>query len=111
MHAVVLPLRQAFYHKLGVTAPMRESWPEWDPSTETVYWTDLTVEPDGKLSFLLNDPKKALNYFSDHLQKPDHMAQVGELEWNNHLFALSALICELFNHLEHKPIYSFLGQL
>lgn len=104
-------MRQAFYFLLGVEYPMQESWPEWDPVSETVIWTDYTVHPDGKYAFLLKDSIKALNFFSEHLHRPYYLAHVNELEWNNHLFAISAFICEFFNHLYHQPMVHFLSKI
>ena len=66
------------------------------------------VHSDDKLSYLLSDPVLAVSHFLPSLLKPAHAT---DLQWNNHLFGLTAIICDYFSILTLKPIHYFIQEV
>src|SRR4051812_20944595 len=61
LHLTIRPLRQAAYHRLGVTGTIRECFPGWEDGH--VVWSDDQVMPDATLDYLLESPQEAVRYF------------------------------------------------
>ncbi len=91
LHVLCRPIRQAFYYRIGINRTVTESFIEWNPEKQDTYWSKDLVEPDYKLLLLMNDPIAAVNYFLPSISRPEHAS---DLDWNNHIFGLVAIICE-----------------
>ena len=105
LHAIIRPLRQAFYALIGIQLEdcaekrrVLEMFLYWDSETHSCKWTSDIVPPDDKLAPLLTGPSivGAIDYFIDEClkQRPSHVQQ-DTLVWQNHLFALVSAIAEL----------------
>jgi len=114
LHLIVRPLRVAAYHRLKVKGPVREEFPIWDINKKVVIWQVQEVFPDNKLETLLENPKKAIDYFFPSLEKPPN---VDAERWWNHIFAINAVIYEIISvsteqsllDLMEKEYISFVG--
>ena len=60
------------------------------------------VKADFRLFYLLNDPIAAVDYFLPSVIRPSHAS---DLDWNNHLFGLVAIVCEYVSQLRGEPIH------
>jgi hypothetical protein len=65
-HLIVRQLRQALYHRLGITG-VKEIFPTWNGAE--VEWVDELIEADATLDALLDDPLKAVNRFFPDVEK------------------------------------------
>ena len=66
------------------------------------------VQSDSKLSYLFSDPFLAVSHFLPSLLRPAHAT---DLQWNNHLFGLTAIICDYFSIINKKPIHFFIQEV
>jgi hypothetical protein len=72
-HGVVAPLRHAAYACMGLSGPIREEWPEWDPAAARVVWHTATAGPsaDPTMRALLGRPDAAAAaLFPDECGRP-----------------------------------------
>lgn len=98
-------MRQAFYHIVGVHFEVKESFIEWSESDKDTYWSNDNVKADPTHVRLLDDPLYALSHFLPQLKRP-HGAS--DLDWNNHIFGLTAIICDYISMLRGQTITSLL---
>lgn len=90
-HAKVGHLRRAIYAKLGYDQ-IEEEWPEWDSVANAVKWHKQTVTATHEFDELFNmKPQDLIRSIFD-LTKPDVRSPI----WNNHVFAVNAVVCELY---------------
>ncbi|KAI8817740.1 uncharacterized protein EV422DRAFT_508808 [Fimicolochytrium jonesii] len=98
-HIALRPLRQALYHRLGFTHPVKEIFPIWDTHTERVEWPEAQVyaDPNPKWDALLDDHIAAFEtLFPDEKRQMDPpYDDISPRDWHNHLFALWSLVCEV----------------
>ena len=57
---------------------------------------------------LLKDPLLAFNYYLPKVSRPSHAT---DLQWNNHLFGLASLVCDLIATVNEQPLYITLKTL
>lgn len=62
LHILVRPLRQAYYHRLGIHL-VKESFVLWNPWVERTQWTKDDIKSDDTLVALLDDPIQAVEHF------------------------------------------------
>jgi hypothetical protein len=56
----------------------------------------------------MNDPIAAVSYFLPSLARPDHAS---DLDWNNHVFGLTAIICEYIQFVRSEPLHLAINQV
>ena len=91
-HLNARSLRAALYSRKGVIGAIKEIFPVW--GTDKTVWSEEDVGPDSMLDHLLDNPKEALEFLfpKSSLIKP---AEVSGLDWQNHLYALHAIVYEI----------------
>jgi hypothetical protein len=63
LHLLCRPLRQAFYHIVGVDFDVKESFIEWNELKQEAYWTKEKVSPDPTLAHIIYNLPAALHYY------------------------------------------------
>lgn len=104
-HCLFAGLRASIYAKMGKTEPVDEELPEWDPATESVVWKKSQVQPSHESDHLLTGDFENLQATCDHFisQIRRDVNRVSEREFSNHLFAVYAIIFELWcNYHDNK---------
>lgn len=108
LHRLCKPIRQAFYESLMLTFGVQESFIDWNPELEETYWTFELVHRDPYFAYLLRDPLEAFDHFFTHVSRPEHSS---DLEWHNHLFGLTAIVCEYISCLRGQPIHFAINEV
>jgi hypothetical protein len=109
-HAVVAPLRHAAYARLGLSGPIREEWPEWDPAASQVVWHAAAAAgppADPAMLALLDRPDAAATtLFPDECGRPASAGSGGggsgdgprggvpAREWKKHRFCVRSCVYE-----------------
>ena len=118
LHKRIKPLRQQFYHDIGIPedSKIREIYPDWDKKAKKVVWINELVSPsnedDRMRDFLNNNPFKGIEYFFGEytlgiVKKPD---SVPKLQWENFKFCFCMTILELHCLLTGKSILEMMKE-
>jgi len=95
-HSKLTELRRAVYANLGITFPIEESWPEWDTNLKGVIWHCKNVTPDPtSIKLLEYEPLELVEKYFGKEVRP-LLKDLEDWEWRNHIFALNALVFELW---------------
>jgi hypothetical protein len=95
-HGKVTSLRAALYARVGVKERVLEIWPEWDEIKKEVKWHDVKIEPDcTKLALFERTPQELFTQFFGKEERPK-VVDLENWEWENHLLACRAVVCELW---------------
>lgn len=97
-HCLFASLRSSIYAKMGKIEAVEEEFPEWDHGTESVVWKISYVKPSHESDHLLTgdfDNLRETCKLFIATQKRD-VNRVSESEFYNHLFAIYAIIFELW---------------
>lgn len=93
LHVLCADLRAAFYHELKIDFTVKESFIAWDFAKNDTYWTQTELQPNPKLRHLLYSLPKALSFYISQIYIPKDL-KITDLDWNNHVFGLAAIICD-----------------
>ena len=95
-HGKVIALRAALYARLGIEVRIREEWPDWNENEDQLMWHVAEVEPDSSgLSLFEKTPEDLFVRFFGYEARPT-APDLEDWEWENHIFACRAIICELW---------------
>jgi hypothetical protein len=99
LHIDAKPLRQHLYYIIGITEPIKEIFPTWrDGKFE---WHEIeTVPEEMDLTKYKNTLEISTALFKDH--KKPIVPDLEDWEWNNHLFAMHSIVCELYNKINNN---------
>jgi uncharacterized protein (UPF0305 family) len=56
----------------------------------------------------MDDPIAAVNHFLPLIKRPE---KASDLDWNNHLFGLTSIICEYIQFLKGEPLHLAIKQV
>jgi hypothetical protein len=107
LHKYIRTLRQALYSKLGLNCYILEIFPDWDPENSDVIWVEEKVYADNKLDYYLYKPFEAFNLFFSTFKKP---YKVTAEEWNNHLYAMHAVVFEICSVAMDTPMLNLVKE-
>ena len=102
LHELCRPLREAFYYRVGIKGTVTESFIEYHVMRKNTFWSKTYVYPDSRHLALLDDPIAAVEFFLPSLSRPE---QASDLDWNNHIFGLTAIVCEYIQFVRGEPLH------